>query len=47
MARIEYEQERKAHGYDGYAVIVNKKYWDGVPADIRAMLTQAMQDATR
>src|SRR5450830_1245927 len=23
------------HGYLGYAVIVNKKFWDGLPADIR------------
>jgi C4-dicarboxylate-binding protein DctP len=35
------------HGYDGYAVIVNKKFWDGLPADIRATLNQAMQDATK
>ena len=35
------------HGYDGYAVIVNKKFWDGLPADIRATLDQAMQDATK
>jgi C4-dicarboxylate-binding protein DctP len=34
------------HGYDGYAVIVNKKFWDGLPADIRATLEQAMKDAT-
>ena len=26
------------HGYLGYAVIVNKKFWDGLPADIRAAL---------
>jgi C4-dicarboxylate-binding protein DctP len=34
------------HGYDGYAVIVNKKFWDGLPADIRQALEQAMRDAT-
>jgi C4-dicarboxylate-binding protein DctP len=34
------------HGYLGYAVIVNKKFWDGLPADIRAQLSQAMRDAT-
>jgi C4-dicarboxylate-binding protein DctP len=34
------------HGYLGYAVIVNKKFWDGLPADIRAALEQAMRDAT-
>ena len=34
------------HGYLGYAVIVNKKFWDGLPADIRATLEGAMKDAT-
>jgi C4-dicarboxylate-binding protein DctP len=34
------------HGYLGYAVIVNKKFWDGLPADIRTQLTTAMRDAT-
>jgi C4-dicarboxylate-binding protein DctP len=35
------------HGYLGYAVIVNKKFWDGLPADIRGQLQQAMADATK
>ncbi len=34
------------HGYLGYATIVNKKFWDGLPADIRGELEQAMRDAT-
>ena len=34
------------HGYLGYAVIVNKKFWDGLPADIRGSLEAAMRDAT-
>jgi C4-dicarboxylate-binding protein DctP len=34
------------HGYLGYAVIVNKKFWDGLPPDIRKILDQAMADAT-
>jgi C4-dicarboxylate-binding protein DctP len=34
------------HGYLGYAVIVNKKFWDGLPADIRAGLEKAMREAT-
>src|SRR3982075_995214 len=34
------------HGYVGYAVIVNKKFWDGLPADIRASLTKAMKEAS-
>jgi len=35
------------HGYIGYAVIVNKKFWDNLPADIRTQLESAMKDATR
>lgn len=35
------------HGYLGYAVIVNKKFWDGLPADIRTTLDGAMADATK
>lgn len=34
------------HGYLGYAVIVNKKFWDGLPADIRTQLETAMKEAT-
>lgn len=35
------------HGYLGYAVIVNKKFWDGLPADIRTALEGAMKESTR
>ena len=35
------------HGYIGYAVVVNKKFWEGLPADIRTALTSAMADATK
>jgi C4-dicarboxylate-binding protein DctP len=34
------------HGYIGYAVITNKKFWDGLPADVRASLEKAMTEAT-
>jgi C4-dicarboxylate-binding protein DctP len=34
------------HGYIGYAVIVNKKFWDKLPADIRTELEAAMKEAT-
>lgn len=34
------------HGYIGYAVIVNKKFWDKLPADIRSQLDGAMKEAT-
>ena len=35
------------HGYLGYAVIVNKKFWDGLPADVKGALESAMKDATK
>jgi C4-dicarboxylate-binding protein DctP len=34
------------HGVVEYAVIVNKKFWDGLPADVRGALQKAMQGAT-
>jgi C4-dicarboxylate-binding protein DctP len=34
------------HGYLGYAVIVNKKFWEGLPGNIRTVLEGAMKDAT-
>ena len=34
------------HGYLGYAVVVNKKFWDGLPADVRVALGKAMAEAT-
>jgi len=34
------------HGYLGYAVITNKKFWDGLPADVRGQLDKAMAEST-
>src|SRR5215471_10332132 len=34
------------HGYIGYVVVVNKKFWDGLPADVRDELSKAMKEAT-
>jgi C4-dicarboxylate-binding protein DctP len=34
------------HAYIGYAVIVNTKFWESLPADIRSALESAMKDAT-
>lgn len=34
------------HGYIGYAVIVHKKFWSGLPAEIRTTLEGAMRDAS-
>ncbi len=35
------------HGYLGYAVIVNKPFWEGLPADIRKSLEEAMAESTK
>ena len=35
------------HGVIEYAVIVNKKFWDGLPTDVRSALESAMKDATK
>src|SRR5262252_5285900 len=35
------------HGIIEYAVITNKKFWDGLPADIRTTLEGAMKEATK
>jgi C4-dicarboxylate-binding protein DctP len=34
------------HGYLGYAVIANKKFWSSLAPEIRAMLEGALKDAT-
>jgi C4-dicarboxylate-binding protein DctP len=34
------------HTYSGYAVVVNKKFWDGLPPDIRTILTEVMAEVT-
>jgi len=34
------------HGYLGYAVIVNKRFWDELPVDIRIILKQVMDETT-
>jgi C4-dicarboxylate-binding protein DctP len=35
------------HGYILYAVIVNKKFWDGLPPQIRSELEAALAEATK
>ena len=34
------------HGYLGYAVITNKKFWEGLAPDVRAGLDKAMAEST-
>ena len=46
MFEVQKHMTLTEHGYLGYAVITNKKFWDNLPADIRAQLDQAMKDAT-
>jgi C4-dicarboxylate-binding protein DctP len=35
------------HGYLGYALVVNKRFWDGLPGDIRSALNQAVTESTQ
>lgn len=46
MNEVQKHMTMSNHGYLGYAVIVNKKFWEGLPADVRSELTQAMKEAT-
>ena len=34
------------HGHLAYAVVINKKFYEGLPADIRSVFDSAMRDAT-
>lgn len=34
------------HGYLGYALITNKKFWESLPDEIRGQLEQAVEEAT-
>jgi C4-dicarboxylate-binding protein DctP len=34
------------HGYIGYVVVVNKAFWNGLPADVRGQLEKAMAEST-
>ena len=46
MHEVQKYTTRSGHGYVGYAVITNKKFWDGLPADVRSSLEKAMAEAT-
>ncbi len=46
MHEVQKHMTMSDHSYLGYAVIVNKKFWDGLPADLRKILTQAMVETT-
>ena len=46
MHEVQKHATLSRHGYLGYAVIVNKQFWDGLPEDVRANLEKAMAEAT-
>ena len=47
MHEVQKFMVQSQHGYLGYAVIVNKKFWDGLPEDLKKILTAAMEESTR
>ena len=46
MHEVQKDITETNHGYIGYVVVVNKPFWDGLPADIRGQLEKAMKEAT-
>ncbi len=46
MHEVQKHMTLSEHGYLGYAVITNKKFWDGLPADARGQLETAMAETT-
>jgi C4-dicarboxylate-binding protein DctP len=46
MHEVQSHLTLSAHGYLVYALVVNKRFWDGLPADVRAQLERAMREAT-
>ncbi len=46
MHEVQSNMTLTSHGYLGYAVITNKKFWDGLPAEIRTELDKAMKEST-
>ena len=47
MFEVQKYVTKSDHGYLGYAVIVNKAFWEGLPADIRKSLEEAMVESTQ
>src|SRR5207237_4973893 len=46
MHEVQKYTTHSEHGYVGYAVITNKRFWDGLPADVRVNLSKAMSETT-
>ncbi len=47
MHEVQKHMTMSDHGVVMYAVVVNKKFWDGLPADIRKSLVEAMAESTQ
>ena len=47
MHEVQKHMTLSDHGVVMYAVIVNKKFWDALPADIRRSLVEAMAESTQ
>jgi len=47
MHEVQKHMTLSDHGVILYAVIVNKKFWDALPADIRKSLEEAMAESTK
>ncbi|MGO3890570.1 MAG: TRAP transporter substrate-binding protein [Paenalcaligenes sp.] len=46
MHEVQKHATNSNHGYLGYAVIVNKKFWEGLDEETRTQLEKAMEEAT-
>jgi C4-dicarboxylate-binding protein DctP len=46
MHEVQEHMTLSDHGYLGYAVITNKKFWDGLPAEVRGQLEKAIKEST-
>jgi C4-dicarboxylate-binding protein DctP len=46
MHRVQRHLTLTHHAYLGYAVIANRRFWEGLPADVRLALEQALGEAT-
>lgn len=47
MHRVQRHLTLTHHGYLGYAVIANRRFWEALPADVRRALTRALAEATQ
>jgi C4-dicarboxylate-binding protein DctP len=47
MHEVQKHMTLSDHGVVMYAVVVNRKFWDGLPPDIRRSLNEAMAESTR